>query len=237
MKRFTADEDQFIKDNFLKYPTKELARIMNRSSFGVSNRIRFLGCIIPEEIRQERIKKAHFKKGDVPHNKGKNMEEWLSPEVIDKIKKTSFQKGIVPHNTAKEDSLIRLRFHKKEKKSYKFIRIGLSKWVSLSRFTWEMKHGPLKEGEVIRFKDGDPMNCDIDNLIKVSRKENRLMNSWALTLTDEYVAWRITRDRKLMPELIKNKKLIEIKRQQIILTRLINQHETLRIRGQYQKNP
>lgn len=42
---------------------------------------------------------GQFVKGSSPPNKGKKMEEWMSPEMIEKTKATRFKKGIVPPNT------------------------------------------------------------------------------------------------------------------------------------------
>mgnify|MGYP003658279886 FL=1 len=34
----------------------------------------------------------------------------------------------------------------------------------LDRFNWECEHGPLKDGYFLHHKDGDYLNCEVDNL-------------------------------------------------------------------------
>ncbi|MBN2312342.1 MAG: HNH endonuclease [Sedimentisphaerales bacterium] len=41
-----------------------------------------------------------------------------------------------------------------------------------ARYVWERQHGPIPKGGIIRHKDGDPLNDDIDNLILIDRAEN-----------------------------------------------------------------
>ena len=46
------------------------------------------------------------------------------------------------------------------------------RWEFLHRAVWEEHNGPVPEGMVVTFKDSDRLNCDIDNLILVTRGEN-----------------------------------------------------------------
>ncbi|MCG7586855.1 HNH endonuclease signature motif containing protein [Photobacterium sp. OFAV2-7] len=41
---------------------------------------------------------------------------------------------------------------------------------------WEKHHGSIPDGHVVRFKDGNNINCDIDNLECVSKSVNLRMN-------------------------------------------------------------
>ena len=40
------------------------------------------------------------------------------------------------------------------------------------RVVWEQAHGPIPEGYLVKFKDGNRMNCSIDNLYLVSRADH-----------------------------------------------------------------
>lgn len=42
-------------------------------------------------------------------------------------------------------------------------------WMRKHIVVWEMHHGTVPDGYVVSFKDGDKMNCVIDNLFLVSR--------------------------------------------------------------------
>jgi hypothetical protein len=48
--------------------------------------------------------------------------------------------------------------------------------TSINRMMYEAFVEPLKEGEVVRFKDGDNKNCKVYNLLKVTRSQVKLCN-------------------------------------------------------------
>lgn len=112
-----------------------------------------------------------FKKGHIPQNKGKKM----TPEVYNKVKDTMFKKGGKPTNTL-YDGAITVR-GKSTGEKYQYIRIRDSKWVLLHRFIYEEYWGPIPPGYVVRFKDGNSMNTEIDNLVLIPRTKNMLMNT------------------------------------------------------------
>ena len=51
-----------------------------------------------------------------------------------------------------------------------------SQWKLKQRHVWQLNNGPIPNGYNIRFKDGDKLNCDIDNLLMVSDCENIILN-------------------------------------------------------------
>ncbi len=51
-----------------------------------------------------------------------------------------------------------------------------NRWRSKHVVVWESKHGKIEKGYVVRFKDNNPLNCNIDNLEKVSRKVHLRLN-------------------------------------------------------------
>jgi hypothetical protein len=111
-----------------------------------------------------------FPKGNVPHNKGKKQTEYMTAEQIERSKHTRFKKGGLPGNTL-HDGAITIRYHKKYGQYYKWIRIGLAKWVAYHRYLWEQAHGPIPAGHNIQFRDGDTLNCDLSNLYTISRAD------------------------------------------------------------------
>lgn len=110
---------------------------------------------------------SRFKKGQVSWNKGKKIK------VTPAMESTFFKKGNKPHNT-KHNGFISTRG------DYKWIRIKERHWKQLHRYTWEQNNGPIPEGFNIVFRDGNSLNCDIDNLMLVSNEElmraNTIMN-------------------------------------------------------------
>jgi hypothetical protein len=43
-------------------------------------------------------------------------------------------------------------------------------WVKKHRYIWEQAYGPIPNGMVVRFADGNKMNVTLDNLLLVSRR-------------------------------------------------------------------
>jgi hypothetical protein len=111
---------------------------------------------------------GRFIKGHPPWNKGKKGLNLGG-------KQTQFKIGNLPHNTL-YDGAISIRFYKKDNKYYKYIRVQKGKWQLLQRFIWEQKYGEIPKGFILRFKDGDTMNCEINNLEMIRRRENMKRN-------------------------------------------------------------
>jgi len=112
---------------------------------------------------------GRFVPGHKPWNKNKKTD---NPSIGGN---TKFKQGHEPHNT-KYDGCISIRHHKKDNKSYKYIRVSKGKWVLLQRWVWEQHYGKIPKAWVIRFRDGDTLNCDISNLECVSRAANMELN-------------------------------------------------------------
>lgn len=183
MKRrhFTVFEDNFIRCTYLFYTTPELARLLNRPVKSVFGRIKKLGLIIPPEIKRERHFKGfqighqlnvkyRFPKGHTPANKGKKMD----PELKKRIQHTFFQPGHKPVNTL-HDGAISVR-NDNRGVPQKLIRISLGKWEYLSRYTYRQHNGDIPPGMVVAFRDRNTLNCSIENLYLLSKKENMLRN-------------------------------------------------------------
>lgn len=111
--------------------------------------------------------KGRFKKGHVPANKGMKKD----PHVIAAIRPFMFKKGQVPHNV-KYDGHERVNVE-----GYIEIRVAIRKYVLKHRHVWEQAHGKVPEGYIVTFKDGNRLNCDIDNLTLITRREIMARNS------------------------------------------------------------
>jgi hypothetical protein len=216
---FTSLEDDFIRVNYLLYPIKVLAQMMGRSYTGIMKRISCMELSIPEDIKERNIAAGRIQKGNIPVNKGKKMPE----EMYEKCKATMFKKGNVPGNATEMDGVISIR---KDQTgiAYQYIRLALGKWEPLHRIKWVKEHGAIPRGTCIVFKDGDSMNCDLDNLELITRKELRLRNSGSTILSDRYVANTISRKNRDLADMILADRpdLIELKRQSLLLNRTIN---------------
>lgn len=114
---------------------------------------------------------CRFKKGSVPANKGKKM----SKEQYEKCKGTMFKKGNVPANLMQvgeythttDGYLIR---------KVKEVGTQRERFEFVHRATWEEHYGPIPEGKMVSFLDGDKDNCSIENLVLIDNNENLEMN-------------------------------------------------------------
>lgn len=93
----------------------------------------------------------------------------MSREQIEKTKATRFQKGHLPHNTRHDHAISDRK--DKNGRVYRYIRIGLSKWIPYHRYLWEKYNGEIPKGYNVQFKDGNTLNCTIENLYLISRTE------------------------------------------------------------------
>lgn len=106
---------------------------------------------------------GEFKKGTVPHNKGKKMPS----EVYEKVKGTMFKKHNVPHNH-------------REVGSERISKDGYIEIKTKEPNKWELKHrvvyrdfykDDIKRNEVVIMLDGNKLNLSPENLQKITRAE------------------------------------------------------------------
>lgn len=106
MRRFTPEEDQYIRDNYMTQFLREMGAHLGRTEGTIRGRMQILGLVVPPEIVKKRLqqsfkrleqsgKVSRFQKGNIPVNKGQKM----SPEVYEKCKGTMFKPGQIPVNT------------------------------------------------------------------------------------------------------------------------------------------
>lgn len=175
MKRFTPEEDQFIKDHYLSLPGCQIGKLLGRPKGCVRQRMKLLKAVVPDEIKQQFIVGSFYRKGQEPFNKGVEQSEWMSKDAVRKIRKTQFKKGNLPHNTLQDFAIAK----RKDKSGiiYLYIRVSLSKWVPLQRYIWEQANGPIPKDQNIIFKDRNALNCNIENLEIVSNAQLMVLNS------------------------------------------------------------
>lgn len=170
-KRYNEDQVQFIKDNYLKYPVKKIAEMIGGSYCGVMGVINRSGLEIPKEIRDQRKKSNHFKKGNISYNKGKKQTEFMSKEAIERTKKTRFKKGHTPHNS-KYNGAERLT-----KDGYIEIRVKRGKYRLKHIVEWEKVNGKLPDNHCLKCLDGNKENTNPSNWKLITRIENMYNNS------------------------------------------------------------
>lgn len=175
--KWKEEEIEFVREVYPYQENKEISKMVKEKfGFDVSTRN-------PQNVRNKyKIPKkvipnsGCYKKGDEPWNKGREM----SDETKEKVKKTWFKKGQIPKNHRPVGST------RIDRDGYKLIKIAEpNKWIVYSRYVYEKAHGEkLKKNEAIIFADGNKLNFDIDNLVKVSRANLLYLNNKKLIFDD-----------------------------------------------------
>ena len=112
-----------------------------------------------------------FKKGRTPANKGKKMPYNAN------CARTQFKKHNLPHNTVPVGTEVRDRDgYLKRKVSDRRDIPSRRNWVYVHRLLWEQHNGPIPNGHIVTFRDGDRTNIVIENLVLMSFGENAKRN-------------------------------------------------------------
>jgi hypothetical protein len=168
---------QFVTENVKGRCTSELAQMV-RERFGIDftvqqarTYIRNHGLVSGYDSR--------FVKGTPAYNKGMKQEEWLSPEAIERTKGTRFQKGQMPNNHHEVGTVVVTTDGYVARKTAE-----PNQWEYVHRLVWEEHNGPIPEGGIVIFLDGNPLNCDIGNLHMITRAEHARLNQNHLRFKD-----------------------------------------------------
>lgn len=156
----------------MELPTATIARLIGKSDTFVRNVYKKHGLIVPPEIKNAFIQSARIQKGNTPPNKGRKLKDIVKPEVIERMKPTQFKPGQKSHNY-KPIGTERLQAD-----GYIYLKIAdPNRWKLKHHLIYEQQRGKIPPGFIIRFKDGNKQNFDIDNLILVSKRKNMQLNS------------------------------------------------------------
>lgn len=145
-----------------------------------------------DAVRVRAFKKNHgivsnlntrFKKGSTPWTKGKKQTDYMSSDAIERTKATRFQPGQTPANLLPVGAIVKnadgYLLRKKQMDGSQWER-----WEFLHRAVWEEHNGPIPEGMMVSFKNGDKEDLDIDNLMLISNAENLELHRSQLRFTE-----------------------------------------------------
>nr|DAW68994.1 MAG TPA: homing endonuclease [Caudoviricetes sp.] len=142
-------------------------------------------------------KTGRFEKGHIPNSKGQKM----SKEQYEKCKPTMFKKGHIPKNHREIGS------ERITKDGYIEVKIeDPDVWGLKHRLIYEEHYGEIPAGYSVIFGDGDKLNCNIDNLILVSRSELLIMNRNKLIKNDSVLTKVGVNIAKLLDTMNKKKR-------------------------------
>ena len=164
---------EFIRDNSWNVSSKEMAEKVNEK-FGTS----FTQTSMKHFRQRHGIKSGctgWYQKGHPPGNKGKKVSEFCSQEAIEKMSRHWFKKGEPASNVC---PIGEIRVNSDGYKLRKKQMDGSlwERWEFLHRAVWVEHNGPIPEGMFVSFKDGNKLNCNIDNLMLITSSENAVMN-------------------------------------------------------------
>lgn len=119
-----------------------------------------------------------FKKGSVPATKGLTWSQYGSMEKHERSRATQFKQGGLPPNTSPIGTVA-------VREGYEWEKIAEPNiWKARHIMAWEKERGPVPEGQMIIFLDGNRRNISLDNLMLVSGSENLCINRQGMRFED-----------------------------------------------------
>lgn len=185
--KWTAEVIQFMIDNYKGKDNIELAELLNEK-FNLNtdgDRV----CNVKANLKRREgidlrtgINRGCFKKGNVPANKGKKWDEYLSKEQQERSRITCFKKGNIPANHRE------IGEERTTKDGYVEIKVKdgclNDNWELKHRYIYKKHFGNIPEGYNIIFLDGDRKNFDINNLKAIKKSHDLIMNNNKLFTKD-----------------------------------------------------
>lgn len=181
-KNWTTEDIEILRKEYPDTPTKALAERLSVTDIAVYQKAFALGLKKSEAYmasqaacrlrRGDNIGAAtRFRAGHLPHNAGK--KGW---QAGGNAAKTQFQPGNKPHTWKPVGSE---RLTKEGYLQRKMTDTGytLRDWVCLHTMIWEEANGPIPEGHIVVFKNGNKQDIRLNNLALMSRAENMRRNS------------------------------------------------------------
>ena len=162
-KIFNDEQVQFILDNYKGITTYVLADMVNKK-FGLNiSRVQMKNFLTRHKLSNGLMTYSQFKKGQVPHNKGKKM----SDKQYAQCKGTMFQKGSIPPNRRE------IGDERFDKDGYVVVKVADGRknrnWKPKHHVVYESVHGPIPPGYRVCFLDGNKYNFDINNIVIVKK--------------------------------------------------------------------
>ena len=167
---YTTEQKAWFVLKYPVHPLPELVVLFN-AEFGESK----TEGQIRSFLKNHKIKSGrtgHFAAGKGPWNTGmKGLIQGGNSEV------TRFKRGHTPLNHRPVGS------ERVNVDGYIEIKVAEPRtWRLKQRVVWERERGPIPPSHVIWFIDNDPLNCDIANLMVVTRAHHAVVNKLGLHL-------------------------------------------------------
>ena len=185
-KTWPAGMHEYIRDNSWGVSSREMAERVNEK-FGTD----FTPARMNVYRQRYGIRSGltgWFQKAHPPGNKGKKLEEYVKdPGRLEDIRRrigaTQFKKGDRPYNELPVGSIVT------NTDGYQLIKVRMEgtaweRWDFLQRHVWEQHNGLIPPGHAVIFKDNNKQNCDISNLMLVTKGESAALTRLGLRFED-----------------------------------------------------
>lgn len=193
--KYSQEIIDYVKNNHKGKSTIELSNEVNKkfnietnadSIQNLKSRIRRTEGFIFEPARND----GCIKKGNIPVNKGKKWDDYLSKEKQERCKKTTFKKGNKSSNAVDiGEEHMRYSGSKPNDPGYVYVKVcdgkGNKNWKPKQQIIYELHNGPIPPKHKVIFADGNRFNFDPDNLILVSNSQELIMNQRKLRYKDK----------------------------------------------------
>lgn len=166
---FTAEQIQLIRTSYQDKSISEMRDLFN-ATFETDMTWQQIKTFVSNRgITSGRS--GQFGKGHKSWNKG--------TKGLTGPNKTSFKKGSIPKNRkgvgteriCSKDGYVLVKVPERDPHT------GFqTRWKHKHVYMWEQEHGPVPEGMVVVFRDGDKLNIETDNLMLISRAELLQLN-------------------------------------------------------------
>ena len=173
LRRYTQEEHDFMVMYVPGHSHKEILEEFNKRFSPPVTLNKIKAYIKNHNLNTGRT--GYFEKGHISHNKGKKMPE----EVYEKVKLTMFKPGDKPKNTLPIGTELMLS------DGYVWVKIDDQpkvpkkvNWKQKHRLVWEEVNGPVPEGCLVIFLDGDRTNFALENLHMVTKSQNARLNQY-----------------------------------------------------------
>ena len=154
---WTDKENSILREMYSECFAGEIGALLGRSKSSVYAQAQKLGL----KSSEEKIRRSGLVNVDHP-NKGKKM----SPELYARCAPTMFKKG--------RPSLNRKPVGSERVNIYGYIEVKVAepnRWMLKHRLAWEQANGPIPPGHNVQFRNGNKLDCRLDNLYLITKRD------------------------------------------------------------------
>ena len=189
-KLFTPEQEAFFYEHNKGTLAQDLVDLMN-AEFGT--------CFTVGQIRA--FRKNHHASSGLVTQFGHGQKSYCPKKGERMSPASEFKPGHRPHNWKPVGS------ERINRDGYIEVKIDEpNTWAFKHRLVYEENYGPIPKNGIVRFLDGDRLNCSPENLVLVSRAEHAILTTKHLCSTDPEITKTGVNVAKLM---IKIKELEE----------------------------